>query len=170
MSPNNGSVIFSPTRPKETAVINDNDEDKLNLRQPLMTTTSFTFPDTAAQQHSPTLANNLDSHLNKTRNKKDGVEPIPEEIPMLANANSQASPEQSAKFSQLLQQAHRNTPTPSPRHHVAETKLTADAENYVNLKSPKRLLNNNGSSKGPEAFSNPGYQILKTVAEKVDNN
>uniref|UniRef100_A0A1B0GCK6 Ig-like domain-containing protein n=1 Tax=Glossina morsitans morsitans TaxID=37546 RepID=A0A1B0GCK6_GLOMM len=170
MSPNNGSVIFSPTRPKETAVINDNDEDKLNLRQPLMTTTSFTFPDTAAQQHSPTLANNLDSHLNKARNKKDGVEPIPEEIPMLANANSQASPEQSAKFSQLLQQAHRNTPTPSPRHHVAETKLTADAENYVNLKSPKRLLNNNGSSKGPEAFSNPGYQILKTVAEKVDNN
>uniref|UniRef100_A0A1B0AEL6 Receptor protein-tyrosine kinase n=1 Tax=Glossina pallidipes TaxID=7398 RepID=A0A1B0AEL6_GLOPL len=169
MSPNNGSVIFSPTRPKETAVINDNDEDKLN-RQPLMTTTSFTFPDTAAQQHSPTLANNLDSHLNKVRNKKDGVEPIPEEIPMLANANSQASPEQSAKFSQLLQQAHRNTPTPSPRHHVAETKLTADAENYVNLKSPKRLLNNNGSSKGPEAFSNPGYQILKTVAEKVDNN
>ncbi|KAL9923894.1 PDGF- and VEGF-receptor related isoform 5-T7 [Glossina fuscipes fuscipes] len=127
---------------------------------------------TAAQQHSPTLANNLDdrSHLNKVRNKKDGVEPIPEEIPMLANANSQASPEQSTKFSQLLQQAHRNTPTPSPRHHVAETKLTADAENYVNLKSPKRLLNNNGSSKGPEAFSNPGYQILKTVAEKVDNN
>uniref|UniRef100_A0A1B0ASF9 Receptor protein-tyrosine kinase n=1 Tax=Glossina palpalis gambiensis TaxID=67801 RepID=A0A1B0ASF9_9MUSC len=171
MSPNNGSVIFSPTRPKETAVINDNDDDKLN-RQPLMTTTSFTFPDTAAQQHSPTLANNLDdrSHLNKVRNKKDGVEPIPEEIPMLANANSQASPEQSTKFSQLLQQAHRNTPTPSPRHHVAETKLTADAENYVNLKSPKRLLNNNGSSKGPEAFSNPGYQILKTVAEKVDNN
>ncbi|KAL9930187.1 PDGF- and VEGF-receptor related isoform 3-T5 [Glossina fuscipes fuscipes] len=171
MSPNNGSVIFSPTRPKETAVINDNDDDKVN-RQPLMTTTSFTFPDTAAQQHSPTLANNLDdrSHLNKVRNKKDGVEPIPEEIPMLANANSQASPEQSTKFSQLLQQAHRNTPTPSPRHHVAETKLTADAENYVNLKSPKRLLNNNGSSKGPEAFSNPGYQILKTVAEKVDNN
>ncbi|KAL9930189.1 PDGF- and VEGF-receptor related isoform 5-T7 [Glossina fuscipes fuscipes] len=130
------------------------------------------LPEIPAQQHSPTLANNLDdrSHLNKVRNKKDGVEPIPEEIPMLANANSQASPEQSTKFSQLLQQAHRNTPTPSPRHHVAETKLTADAENYVNLKSPKRLLNNNGSSKGPEAFSNPGYQILKTVAEKVDNN
>uniref|UniRef100_A0A1A9WWA6 Receptor protein-tyrosine kinase n=1 Tax=Glossina brevipalpis TaxID=37001 RepID=A0A1A9WWA6_9MUSC len=168
MSPNNGSVIFSPTRPKETAMTNEDDGDELN-RQPLMTTTSFTFPDTAAQQHSPTLANNLDSHLSKLRNKKDGAEPIPEEIPMLANTNSQAIPEQSAKFSQLLQQAHRNTPTPSPRHHVAETKLTTDAENYVNLKSPKKLLNNNGS-KGPEAFSNPGYQILKTVTGKVDNN
>ncbi|KAM7353304.1 PDGF- and VEGF-receptor related isoform 6-T7 [Cochliomyia hominivorax] len=118
---------------------------------------------TAAAQHSPTIINNLDSPVNKPpRNKKDGIDPLPEEIPMLQNAhNSEDSPEQPRKYTQMLQQT-RNAPTPSPRHHVAETKLQGEnGENYVNIKSPKKFINNNGS-KAPEAFSNPSYQILKT--------
>lgn len=160
MSPNGDAVIFSPTRPKDSPkTLEDNDDDQ----PPNISATSFNFPDTAAAQHSPTIINNLDSPVNKPpRNKKEGIEPLPEEIPMLQNShNSDDSPEQPRKYTQMLQQT-RNAPTPSPRHHVAETKLQGEnGENYVNIKSPTIFTNNNGT-KAPEAFSNPSYQILKT--------
>ncbi|XP_037824042.1 vascular endothelial growth factor receptor 1 isoform X1 [Lucilia sericata] len=158
MSPNGDAVIFSPTRPKDSPkTLEDNDDDQ----PPNISATSFNFPDTAAPQHSPTIVNNLDSPVNKPpRNKKEGIEPLPEEIPMLHNAqHNEDSPEQPRKYTQMLQQT-RNAP--SPRHHVAETKLQGEGgENYVNIKSPKKFINNNGS-KAPDAFSNPSYQILKT--------
>ncbi|XP_073825361.1 PDGF- and VEGF-receptor related isoform X20 [Musca autumnalis] len=129
---------------------------------------------TAAEQHSPTLANNLDSPNNAKppRNKKDGIDPLPEEIPMLPAGNHhEDSPDQPRKYAQMLQQQTKNMPTPSPRHHIKETKLNGggseEGENYVNLKSPKKTINNNGS-KHPEAFSNPSYQILKPGTEKID--
>ncbi|XP_065357936.1 vascular endothelial growth factor receptor 1 isoform X3 [Calliphora vicina] len=160
MSPNGDAVIFSPTRPKDSPkTLEENDDDQ----PPNISATSFNFPDTAASQHSPTIVNNLDSPVNKPpRNKKEGIDPLPEEIPMLHNAqHSEDSPEQPRKYTQMLQQT-RNVPTPSPRHHVAETKLQGEnGENYVNIKSPKKFINNNGS-KAPDAFSNPSYQILKT--------
>ncbi|XP_061389620.1 platelet-derived growth factor receptor alpha, partial [Musca vetustissima] len=171
MSPNGGSVIFSPTRPKDSPPICTEDNDD---HPPKISTTSFNFPDTAAEQHSPTLANNLDSPNNSKppRNKKDGIDPLPEEIPMLPAVNhSEDSPDQPRKYAQMLQQQTKNMPTPSPRHHIKETKLNGAAgeegENYVNLKSPKKAINNNGA-KHPEAFSNPSYQILKPGTEKVD--
>ncbi|KAI8118603.1 Platelet-derived growth factor receptor alpha [Lucilia cuprina] len=160
MSPNGDAVIFSPTRPKDSPkTLEDNVDDQ----PPNISATSFNFPDTAAPQHSPTIVNNLDSPVNKPpRNKKEGIEPLPEEIPMLHNTqHNEDSPEQPRKYTQMLQQT-RNVPTPSPRHHVAETKLQGEGgENYVNIKSPKKFINNNGS-KAPDAFSNPSYQILKT--------
>ncbi|XP_046803769.1 vascular endothelial growth factor receptor kdr-like [Lucilia cuprina] len=160
MSPNGDAVIFSPTRPKDSPkTLEDNVDDQ----PPNISATSFNFPDTAVPQHSPTIVNNLDSPVNKPpRNKKEGIEPLPEEIPMLHNAqHNEESPEQPRKYTQMLQQT-RNVPTPSPRHHVAETKLQGEGgENYVNIKSPKKFINNNGS-KAPDAFSNPSYQILKT--------
>ncbi|XP_073825338.1 PDGF- and VEGF-receptor related isoform X5 [Musca autumnalis] len=171
MSPNGGSVIFSPTRPKDSPPICT--EDNVD-HPPTISTTSFNFPDTAAEQHSPTLANNLDSPNNAKppRNKKDGIDPLPEEIPMLPAGNHhEDSPDQPRKYAQMLQQQTKNMPTPSPRHHIKETKLNGggseEGENYVNLKSPKKTINNNGS-KHPEAFSNPSYQILKPGTEKID--
>lgn len=166
MSPNGDSVIFSPTRPKDSPKVTDDSADQ----PPNISTTSFNFPDNAAEQHSPTLVNNLDSPVGKPpRNKKDGIDPLPEEIPMLHNAGAMdGSPHPPRKYAQILQQT-RNVPTPSPRHHISETKLAEESENYVNVKSPKNTLNNNGS-KASEAFSNPSYQILKTAAEKIDMN
>ncbi|XP_054744163.1 vascular endothelial growth factor receptor 1 isoform X4 [Anastrepha obliqua] len=168
MSIETGTTIFSPTRPKD----HDNSSDDPNTT----TTTSFTFPDNIAptpsppsSQHSPTLVNNLDSPVNKNR-KKDVIQP--EEIPMLPgarhNSDSEESPEQGRKFAKnILQQQIRATPTPSPRHHIAETELTG-SDNYVNVKSPKKVTNNNGA-RAAEAFSNPSYQILKTVSKNVDD-
>ncbi|XP_037960858.1 vascular endothelial growth factor receptor kdr-like isoform X2 [Teleopsis dalmanni] len=148
MSTNSGTAIFSPTRPKDYEN-SGNENDPNNT----ISTTSFTFPDAAVQQHSPTLANNMDNPINKNR-KKEGV--TPEEIPMLQNANHNSdgehSPEQLRKFS--------NVPTPSPRHNIVETQLNGD-DNYVNVKSPKAALYNNGA-RTPDAFSNPSYQVLKT--------
>lgn len=166
MSPNGGSVIFSPTRPKDSP---PNVTDESADHPPNISTTSFTFPDTAAEQHSPTLVNNLDSPTSKPpRTKKEGIDPLPEEIPMLQNvSHHDDSPDQPRKYAQILQNTN-NVPTPSPRHHIKETKLTGeDEENYVNVKSPKKTINNNGA-KAPEAFSNPSYQILKTGPEKGD--
>lgn len=162
MSPNGDFAIFSPTRLKDSpkAIENSHDADK----PPQISITSFTFPDTAAEQHSPTLSNHADSPVSKSsRSRKDGMEPLPEEIPMLPSTNSD-SPQQPRKFAQTLQQS-RATPTPSPRHTVNETKLISENDNYVNVKSPKHVLNNNGS-KAPEAFSNPSYLMLKTVNEQ----
>ncbi|XP_013100900.2 vascular endothelial growth factor receptor 1 isoform X5 [Stomoxys calcitrans] len=165
MSPNGGSVIFSPTRPKDSPpTVTDDGADQ----PPNISTTSFQFPDTAAEQHSPTIINNLDSPDDKPpRHKKNGVEPLPEEIPMLQGVNRQdKSPEPPRRFIDVLQQQMTNMPTPSPRHHINETRLTGEgSENYVNIKSPKKTLNSNGS-KAADAFSNPSYQILKQGAEK----
>uniref|UniRef100_A0A1I8QDA6 Receptor protein-tyrosine kinase n=1 Tax=Stomoxys calcitrans TaxID=35570 RepID=A0A1I8QDA6_STOCA len=165
MSPNGGSVIFSPTRPKDSPpTVTDDGADQ----PPNISTTSFQFPDTAAEQHSPTIINNLDSPDDKPpRHKKNGVEPLPEEIPMLQGVNRQdKSPEPPRRFIDVLQQQITNMPTPSPRHHINETRLTGEgSENYVNIKSPKKTLNSNGS-KAADAFSNPSYQILKQGAEK----
>ncbi|XP_039949155.1 vascular endothelial growth factor receptor 1 isoform X8 [Bactrocera tryoni] len=166
MSIETGTTIFSPTRPKDY----QNSNDDTNT-----TTTSFTFPDNTAptappiSQHSPTLVNNLDSPINKHR-KKEGIQP--EEIPMLTGTHHNSddggdSPEQDRKFAKnILQQHVRATPTPSPRHHIAETELSG-SDNYVNVNSPKKL-NNNGA-RAADAFSNPSYQILKTVSKDVDN-
>lgn len=172
MSPNGGSVIFSPTRPKDSPPICTEDNAD---HPPTISTTSFNFPDNAAEQHSPTLANNLDSPNNSKppRVKKDGIDPLPEEIPMLDAVNHhEDSPDQPRKYAQMLQQQTKNMPTPSPRHHIKETKLNGggggeDAENYINLKSPKKTINNNGA-KHPEAFSNPSYQILKPGTDNID--
>nr|XP_036222268.1 vascular endothelial growth factor receptor 1 isoform X14 [Bactrocera oleae] len=129
--------------------------------------TAPTAPPTS--QHSPTLVNNLDSPINKNR-KKEGIQP--EEIPMLTGTHHNSddggeSPEQGRKYAKnILQQHVRATPTPSPRHHIAETELSG-SDNYVNVKSPKKL-NNNGA-RAADAFSNPSYQILKTVSKEVDN-
>nr|XP_036222266.1 vascular endothelial growth factor receptor 1 isoform X12 [Bactrocera oleae] len=166
MSMETGTTIFSPTRPKDY----QNSNDDTNT-----TTTSFNFPDNTAptapptSQHSPTLVNNLDSPINKNR-KKEGIQP--EEIPMLTGTHHNSddggeSPEQGRKYAKnILQQHVRATPTPSPRHHIAETELSG-SDNYVNVKSPKKL-NNNGA-RAADAFSNPSYQILKTVSKEVDN-
>lgn len=164
MSPNGEAVIFSPTRPKDSPKTGE-DNDSSNDEPNHISASTFNFPDTSAipAQHSPTIINNLDSPVNKPpRNKKEGIEPLPEEIPMLQNSHhTEDSPEQPRKYTQMLQQT-RNVPTPSPRHHVTETKLHGEnGENYVNIKSPKKFINNNGS-KAPDAFSNPSYQILKT--------
>ncbi|XP_054082940.1 mast/stem cell growth factor receptor Kit isoform X2 [Zeugodacus cucurbitae] len=165
MSIETGTTIFSPTRPKDY----QNSNDDTNT-----TTTSFTFPDNLAptappleSQHSPTLLNNLNSPANKNR-KKEGIQP--EEIPMLPGAHHTASddgdesPEQARKFARniISQQQVRAAPTPSPRHHIAETELTG-GDNYVNVKSPK-----NGA-RTADAFSNPSYQILKTVSKEVED-
>ncbi|XP_018798450.1 PREDICTED: platelet-derived growth factor receptor alpha isoform X4 [Bactrocera latifrons] len=129
--------------------------------------TAPTAPPTS--QHSPTLVNNLDSAINKNR-KKEGMQP--EEIPMLTGTHHNSddgddSPAQDRKFAKnILQQHVRATPTPSPRHHIAETELSG-SDNYVNVNSPKKL-NNNGA-RAADAFSNPSYQILKTVSKEVDN-
>uniref|UniRef100_A0A034VFS1 Vascular endothelial growth factor receptor 1 n=1 Tax=Bactrocera dorsalis TaxID=27457 RepID=A0A034VFS1_BACDO len=129
--------------------------------------TAPTAPPTS--QHSPTLVNNLDSPINKNR-KKEGIQP--EEIPMLTGTHHNSddgddSPGQDRKFAKnILQQHVRATPTPSPRHHIAETELSG-SDNYVNVNSPKKL-NNNGA-RAADAFSNPSYQILKTVSKEVDN-
>ncbi|XP_049302395.1 vascular endothelial growth factor receptor 1 isoform X2 [Bactrocera dorsalis] len=167
MSIETGTTIFSPTRPKDYQ--NSNDDTNTT------TTTSFTFPDNTAptapptSQHSPTLVNNLDSPINKNR-KKEGIQP--EEIPMLTGTHHNSddgddSPGQDRKFAKnILQQHVRATPTPSPRHHIAETELSG-SDNYVNVNSPKKL-NNNGA-RAADAFSNPSYQILKTVSKEVDN-
>lgn len=156
MSTQSGTAIFSPTRPKDFETTNDNST----------TTTSFTFPDTATQQHSPTLANNLDSPTNKSR-KKEGIQP--EEIPMLHkihDSDGDSSPEQARKYNKTeTPKQSRGMPTPSPRHHIAETALTDVDEGYVNVKSPKKIINNNSSRASPDAFSNPSYQMLKTVNE-----
>ncbi|CAD6999743.1 unnamed protein product [Ceratitis capitata] len=169
LSIDTGTTIFSPTRPK--------DYDYKNAdTNTTPTTTSFTFPDNIAPaaptststQHSPTLTNNLDSPMNKNR-KKDIIRP--EEIPMLTGTHHsntsdvEESPEQERKFAKnVLQQQIRAIPTPSPRHHIAETELSSN-DNYVNVKSPKKL-NNNGA-RSAEAFSNPSYQILKTGSKEV---
>ncbi|XP_018798451.1 PREDICTED: vascular endothelial growth factor receptor 1 isoform X5 [Bactrocera latifrons] len=167
MSIETGTTIFSPTRPKDYQ--NSNEDTNTT------TTTSFTFPDNTAptapptSQHSPTLVNNLDSAINKNR-KKEGMQP--EEIPMLTGTHHNSddgddSPAQDRKFAKnILQQHVRATPTPSPRHHIAETELSG-SDNYVNVNSPKKL-NNNGA-RAADAFSNPSYQILKTVSKEVDN-
>ncbi|XP_036328923.1 uncharacterized protein LOC118741164 [Rhagoletis pomonella] len=178
MSIETGTTIFSPTRPK------DHDDNQSSDEPNTTTTTSFTFPDKIAptptpspppsSQHSPTLVNNLDSPVNKHR-KKEIIQP--EEIPMLPGAHhssddGEGSPEQGRKFvKNILQQQMRahTTPTPSPRHHIAETELTTGSDNYVNVKSsPKKLSNTNGA-RTAEAFSNPSYQILKTVSKDVEN-
>ncbi|XP_067624151.1 vascular endothelial growth factor receptor 1 isoform X3 [Eurosta solidaginis] len=172
ISMEDGTTIFSPARRKD----NDNSL-RSDDADPNTTITSFTFPDHSApsptssqSQNSPTLENNLDSPVNKNRNK-EGIQP--EEIPMLIGAQHTSdvdeSPEQGRKFAKnILQQKTRNSaiPTPSPRHNITETELSGD-DNYVNLKSPKKLTNNNGTRAG-EAFSNPSYQILKTVGKEVN--
>ncbi|XP_020798926.1 vascular endothelial growth factor receptor 1 isoform X6 [Drosophila serrata] len=143
-------------------------------------------PDIRARQ-SPTLSNNMNiSGASKPlRNKKNGLPTLdaadqaPEEIPMLHRRSTgsdedeegeRRSPEQARRFNQALKQ-HYATPTPSPRHHV-ETKLNGEssAENYVNVKPPRKNLPNKASAATggapTEAFSNPSYQPLSAVNEK----
>ncbi|SPP79794.1 blast:Platelet-derived growth factor receptor alpha [Drosophila guanche] len=130
-------------------------------------------------QHSPTLSNNMNSGLHKPLRKKNGLPTVdaadqaPEEIPMLhrtSTSDGEPSPEQGRRFNQALKQQYV-TPKPSPRHHV-ETKLNGDAENYVNVKPPRKNLSNkptaSGGSNNTEAFSNPSYQPLSALNEKEE--
>ncbi|BFF95540.1 vascular endothelial growth factor receptor kdr-like [Drosophila madeirensis] len=133
-------------------------------------------------QHSPTLSNNMNSGLHKPLRKKNGLPTVdaadqaPEEIPMLhrtSTSDGEPSPEQGRRFNQALKQQYV-TPKPSPRHHV-ETKLNGDAENYVNVKPPRKNLSNkptasggSSSSNNTEAFSNPSYQPLSALNEKEE--
>ncbi|XP_020798925.1 vascular endothelial growth factor receptor 1 isoform X5 [Drosophila serrata] len=170
------TAIFSPTRLEgEASEFADFSSD----------TTTFNFPPGARQ--SPTLSNNMNiSGASKPlRNKKNGLPTLdaadqaPEEIPMLHRRSTgsdedeegeRRSPEQARRFNQALKQ-HYATPTPSPRHHV-ETKLNGEssAENYVNVKPPRKNLPNKASAATggapTEAFSNPSYQPLSAVNEK----
>lgn len=220
MSPHHASVIFSPTRPKDpktpTLIFTAHDGTISEVPQtPRMTTTSFTFPDAAADtaeqpsvpEHSPTLLNNLDTgSLVKQRHKKNGMEPLPEEVPMLSPANEHSlRPDdnvriplnnlkppaqhqhlplsadeigQSAGRSVLVQNLlnrkpgiHQSLspPVPSPRLHIADTRLSTEDNNYVNTKLSSPYLSSAHSNPklalaAADAFSNPSYQILnKTV-------
>ncbi|SPP79788.1 blast:Platelet-derived growth factor receptor alpha [Drosophila guanche] len=188
--PDTSTAIYSPTR-----IDGDDMAPTANFTEfadfsPLQTTdTSFTFPDTAPTppqsqrsnvgQHSPTLSNNMNSGLHKPLRKKNGLPTVdaadqaPEEIPMLhrtSTSDGEPSPEQGRRFNQALKQQYV-TPKPSPRHHV-ETKLNGDAENYVNVKPPRKNLSNkptaSGGSNNTEAFSNPSYQPLSALNEKEE--
>ncbi|BFF95542.1 vascular endothelial growth factor receptor kdr-like [Drosophila madeirensis] len=191
--PDTSTAIYSPTR-----IDGDDMAPTANFTEfadfsPLQTTdTSFTFPDTAPTppqsqrtnvgQHSPTLSNNMNSGLHKPLRKKNGLPTVdaadqaPEEIPMLhrtSTSDGEPSPEQGRRFNQALKQQYV-TPKPSPRHHV-ETKLNGDAENYVNVKPPRKNLSNkptasggSSSSNNTEAFSNPSYQPLSALNEKEE--
>lgn len=208
MSPHHESVIFSPTRPKDTPTLILTAHDGTIsdvLTTPQMTTTSFTFPDTVVtvqpdeqeqqQQQSPTIRNNLDTgSVVKQRNKKNGMEPLPEEIPMLSNSNymdqrtddtritmddyenhqpynNEGNNSSSGLLARTLKLNNIPTPIPSPRHHIAETRMSTDDDLYVNTKKSGPFLINSSSSGSNsnskmvvDAFSNPSYQILnKTV-------
>ncbi|KAH8263498.1 hypothetical protein KR044_009761, partial [Drosophila immigrans] len=176
MNTENSTAIFSPTRPKGDANPNNQITDFKDM--PNTTETSFTFPtDTQHGQHSPTLANNMDSSAgHKSLRRKNGMPTIdaadqaPEEIPMLhrisTSDDGEHSPEQQRKFPQM--------PTPSPRHHVETTLNNGDnGDNYVNVKPPRKNLVNKttaaaaGGASSTDAFSNPSYQPLTSVnAEK----
>ncbi|KRG02703.1 uncharacterized protein Dmoj_GI14251, isoform B [Drosophila mojavensis] len=173
MNTENSTAIFSPTRPK-------GDADLADLPAIDTNETSFTFPDTnrtVGQQHSPTLANNMDSSIHKPVRRKNGLpttvdaaDQAPEEIPMLhrvstSDGEERNSPEQSRRFPQQYVNA---TPTPSPRHHIETALNGSGGDNYVNVKPPRKNLPNKSAGGGTDAFSNPSYQPLKTVNEKEE--
>ncbi|KAH8409381.1 hypothetical protein KR222_002180, partial [Zaprionus bogoriensis] len=179
MNTENNTAIFSPTRPKGDANQSIEFTDLPAIQTP--TETSFTFPDSRnIGQHSPTLANNMDSSVHKPLRRKNGLPTVdaadqaPEEIPMLhrtSTSDGERSPEQARRFPQALKQQYA-TPTPSPRHHI-ETTLNGDLENYVNVKPPRKNLNNKSNPTGgtvnsTDAFSNPSYQPLTVVNEKEE--
>uniref|UniRef100_A0A6P4EV92 Vascular endothelial growth factor receptor 1 n=1 Tax=Drosophila rhopaloa TaxID=1041015 RepID=A0A6P4EV92_DRORH len=169
--PDAGTAIFSPTRL----------EGEASDFPDFSSETTFNFP---GARQSPTLSNNLNSGSSKPLLKKNGLPTVaaadqdPEEIPMLhrrSDGSDDQSPEQGRRFNQALQQQYV-TPTPSPRHHV-ETKLNGDsAENYVNVKPPRKNIPGKTTTGGggggvggaapTEAFSNPSYQSLSTVNEQ----
>lgn len=173
MNTENSTAIFSPTRPK-------GDADLADLPAIDTNETSFTFPDTnrtVGQQHSPTLANNMDSSIHKPVRRKNGLpttvdaaDQAPEEIPMLhrvstSDGEERNSPEQSRRFPQQYVNA---TPTPSPRHHIETALNGSGGDNYVNVKPPRKNLPNKSAGGGTDAFSNPSYQPLKAVNEKEE--
>ncbi|XP_046867010.1 vascular endothelial growth factor receptor 3 isoform X5 [Drosophila willistoni] len=175
-----GTAIFSPTRlESDENAVKFTDFPDFSSKQ-TNETSSFTFPDTVRQQHSPTLSNNMDGGAHKPLRKKnglptvDGADRAPEEIPMLHRSSnseegdqSNNSPAQQRRFPQALKQQYV-TPTPSPRHHV-ETKLNGDNENYVNVKPPrKNLAKTPATGTATDAFSNPSYQPLSKVNEKEE--
>ncbi|XP_068143808.1 vascular endothelial growth factor receptor 1 isoform X3 [Drosophila tropicalis] len=175
-----GTAIFSPTRlESDENAVKFTDFPDFSSKQ-TNETSSFTFPDTVRQQHSPTLSNNMDGGAHKPLRKKNGLPTVdaadraPEEIPMLHRSSnsddgdqSNNSPAQQRRFPQVLKQQYV-TPTPSPRHHV-ETKLNGDNENYVNVKPPrKNLAKTPATGTTTDAFSNPSYQPLSKVNEKEE--
>jgi len=175
MNTENSTAIFSPTRPKGDANQITEFADMPDIQT---TETSFTFPDTHnIGQHSPTLANNMDSSAHKPLRRKNGMPTVdsadqaPEEIPMLhrtSTSDDERSPEQARRLPQVLKQEY-GMPTPSPRHHV-ETNLNGDSESYVNVKPPRKNLVNKSTAGGSstDAFSNPSYQPLTVVNEKEE--
>ncbi|XP_030080356.1 vascular endothelial growth factor receptor 1 isoform X3 [Drosophila hydei] len=174
MNTDNSIAIFSPTRPK-------GDADFADLPAIDTNETSFTFPDTnrtVGQQHSPTLANNMDTSAQKPVRRKNGMpttvdaaDQAPEEIPMLHRVSTsdgeERSPEQARRFPQ---QYVNPTPTPSPRHHIETTLNGSSGDNYVNVnvKPPRKNLMNKSAGSSTDAFSNPSYQPLKVVNEKEE--
>ncbi|XP_015036033.2 platelet-derived growth factor receptor alpha isoform X5 [Drosophila pseudoobscura] len=185
--PDTSTAIYSPTRLDGDDMAPTANFTEFADFSPLQTTdTSFTFPDATPPQpqrlvgqHSPTLSNNMNSSVHKPLRKKNGLPTVdtadqaPEEIPMLhrtSTSDTEQSPEQGRRFNQALKQQYV-TPKPSPRHHV-ETKLNGESENYVNVKPPRKNLVNKptttGGTSNTEAFSNPSYQPLSGVNEKVD--
>ncbi|GAB0098867.1 vascular endothelial growth factor receptor 1 [Sergentomyia squamirostris] len=113
MSPKSGSVVFN-ARPSTST----------------------------AKQHSPTLANNLNtsSPSAQKRRKKPG---LPEEIPMLLKSTSNISSDSEPEVS----------PSPAPRDRT--TLSTDTTDNYVNVPSSTVI---NMNMFGPrDAFSNPTY-------------
>ncbi|XP_030080358.1 vascular endothelial growth factor receptor 2 isoform X5 [Drosophila hydei] len=133
---------------------------------------------TVGQQHSPTLANNMDTSAQKPVRRKNGMpttvdaaDQAPEEIPMLHRVSTsdgeERSPEQARRFPQ---QYVNPTPTPSPRHHIETTLNGSSGDNYVNVnvKPPRKNLMNKSAGSSTDAFSNPSYQPLKVVNEKEE--
>ncbi|XP_055548127.1 vascular endothelial growth factor receptor 1 isoform X2 [Wyeomyia smithii] len=120
----------------------------------------FDFASFNNSQPSPTLKNNLDNspQQGSKRHKKKG---IPEEIPMLHNHG---------KHGQGFN-SDSETEATSPVPMVRTSKMQQPEHEYTNLKRLDRppvggAPDGKQQSNANDAFSNPGYVVVKTVNEK----
>lgn len=175
MSPHHESVIFSPTRPKDpktpTLIFTAHDGTISEMPQtPQMTTTSFTFPDTVAltaeqpPEHSPTLLNNMNmASLVKQRHKKNGMEPLPEEIPMLSSTNNNHLTEDAARttFDNREQQKEQ---------HRQQCPDEVNNGNNCNLLSQNSVTRKPNFNKVITPIPSPRNHIIDTRMTTDDNN
>ncbi|XP_058815149.1 vascular endothelial growth factor receptor 1 isoform X2 [Topomyia yanbarensis] len=111
----------------------------------------FDFASFNNSQPSPTLKNNLDTspQQGSKRHKKKG---IPEEIPMLHNHGKGFN-------------SDSETEATSPVPTVRTSKIQQPEHEYTNLKRLDRTADDKPQTTN-DAFSNPGYVMVKTVNEK----
>ncbi|XP_058451061.1 vascular endothelial growth factor receptor 1 isoform X2 [Malaya genurostris] len=114
----------------------------------------FDFASFNNSQPSPTLKNNLDTspQQGSKRHKKKG---IPEEIPMLHNRG----------ISGQGFNSDSETEATSPVPTVRTSKIQQPEREYTNIKRLDRAPDDK-SLAANDAFSNPGYVMVKTVNEK----